>query len=499
MPLPPELKPLRESDFNADGARHLLNRAGFGGTPEQVQALTSLGLKKAIDALVDYEKRTYKDKTAESFDADIITLPTDEERQAMRQARLNNDEAALQKFERERNRRQAADREQIREMQKWWLQRMIETPRPLEEKMTLFWHGHFANGYRTVEESWNMFQQNQLFRQNATGNFAQLVRKVVRDPSMIKYLDNDENRKGRPNENLARELMELFTLGEGRGYTENDIKEGARALTGLTFQDNQPRFDQGTHDDGGKTIFGYTGTFDADGFVNLILAKKECPEFICMKLYRFFVNDAPGGFAKDQMAFITALAKVFVEKKGELKPVLKAMFASEHFHHPANRGAIIKSPVQLIVQAVRQFHTPVRELSVLNSASDLMGQNLFQPPSVKGWDGGRGWINTSTMFTRQNLLVYLLTGRSPKSQEWETNNDGFDARHLVAAVRATDGSVPLDDGIAWLLRCALSTPPMSERTSAVLQCFKQRNMALDNTGIIEALCLITAIPEYQLC
>jgi uncharacterized protein (DUF1800 family) len=499
MALPAELKPLADKSFDEDAARHLLARAGFGGTPEQVRALAGLGLAKAVDTLVDYERRPYPDQAVEDFDRDILKPLTDEERQAVAAARRSNDQATLQRFERERNRRQAADRDQMREMQKWWLGRMIETPRPLEEKMTLFWHGHFANGYRTVEESWNMLQQNQLFRRLATGNFAELVRQVVRDPAMIKYLDNDENRKGRPNENLARELMELFTLGEGRGYTESDIKEGARALTGLTFRDNEPVFDRGNHDEGTKTILGYTGAFDPDGFVNLILARKECPQFICEKLYRFFVNDSPGGFSKEQQAFIGAMARVLVQRKAELKPVLRAVFASEHFHHPANRAAIIKSPVQLVVQSVRQYHTPVRELSVLNSAAELMGQELFHPPSVKGWDGGRSWINTSTLFTRQNLLVYMLTGRTPRTQAWEASTDGFDATHMVEAVRPAGGQADLSAGVAWLLRCSLPTPAEPARTAAVVQSLQSRGLRMDNTGIIEALCLITAMPEYQLC
>jgi uncharacterized protein (DUF1800 family) len=500
MPIPAELKPLPESRFDADCARHLLNRAGFGGTPQQVQALAGLGLAKAVDRLVKYEPLTYQDAGADEFDKDIIRPPTEEERRAQYQARRANDEATLQKFERERNRRQSDDREQFREVQKWWLKRMIESPRPLEEKMTLFWHGHFATGYRTIEDSWHMYQQNQMFRRFATGNFAQLVRAVVRDPAMIKYLDNDENRKGKPNENLARELMELFTLGEGRGYTENDIKEGARALTGLTFKDDEGVFLIDQHDGGHKTILGFGGAIDADRFVDLILARKECPEFICTKLYRFLVNDAPGELAPDQKAFVKGMSRLLVESKAELKPVLRAVFMSEHFHHPANRAAIIKSPVQLIVQAVRQFHTPVRELSVLNSAADLMGQNLLQPPNVKGWDGGRSWINTSTLFTRQNLLVYLLTGRSPRMQEWESSEQGFDARHLVDGARKPDGSVPSAEGVTWLLRCSLATTALPERVRAISQCMDTRKPSLDsNEGVIEALCLITALPEYQLC
>jgi len=499
MKLPPQLKPLPAKQFNQDCARHLLNRAGFGGTPAQVRALAGMGLQGAVEALVDYQDRPYADAAAQDFDPDIMVPLTQQEQQALAQARRSGDQETLQKYERERNRRQAADREQIREMRKWWLRRMIESPRPLEEKMTLFWHGHFANGYRTVEESWNMFQQNQLFREHATGNFARLVRKVIRDPSMIKYLDNDQNRRGSPNENLSRELMELFTLGEGRGYTEQDIKEGARALTGLTFRDNQPFFNQGAHDTGRKTIFGYSGSFDADGFVDLILAKPECPRFICEKLYRFFVNDAPEGFTRTQEAFIQAAADHFVQQKGELKPLLKAVFASEHFHHPGNRGAIIKSPVQLVVQAARQFHTPVRSLSVLASACELMGQNLFEPPNVKGWDGGRAWINTSTLFTRQNLMVYLLTGRTPRDQAWEASDQGYSALHLVDAVRGAGDRVDPPQGVDWLMRCSLATPPEAARTATILQSLTVRGMGMDNHGIIEALCLITALPEYQLC
>ncbi len=498
--IPSELRPLPDGAFGVDQARHLLSRAGFGGTPQQVKAIADLGAKRAVARLVDYEQIPYPDDGEKVFDKDIMRPPTEEERQEIVAGRRSGDEAVQQKLERERNRRQAADREQMRDIQKWWLQRLIESPRPLEEKMTLFWHGHFASGFRTVQDSWHMLQQNRLFRTHATGNFAQLVRAVVRDPAMIKYLDNDENRKGRPNENLARELMELFTLGEGRGYTEGDIKEGARALTGLTFRDDDGRFEAGAHDAGSKTIFGFTGTFDPDGFVNLILARRECPEFVCGKLYRFLVNDCPDGLSREQQAVVSAMSRMLVEAKAELKPVLRALFASEHFHAPANRGAIIKSPVQLVAQSVRQFRAPPRELSVLLSASDLMGQALFQPPNVKGWDGGRSWINTSTLFTRQNLLVYLLTGRSPKSAEWDANADPFDATALVSDARTSGGTVPLEAGLDWLLRCSLAVSVPPERRAALLSSLRDRRADLSTSAdILETLCLVTAIPEFQLC
>src|SRR5690606_18124445 len=206
-------------------AQHLLNRAGFGGTPDQVQALASMGLNDAVDYIVNYESIAEEPVPVERWDASIIRPPTDEERERARTARRNNDEATLEQIQRERNRRTAADRRQMAEIQKWWIRRMIETGRPLEEKMTLFWHGHFATSYRTIEDSWHCLLQNQLFRSHATGSFAKLCFGIIRDPAMLEYLDNDENRRRSPNENLARELMELFILGEGNDYTEQDIRE----------------------------------------------------------------------------------------------------------------------------------------------------------------------------------------------------------------------------------------------------------------------------------
>jgi uncharacterized protein (DUF1800 family) len=233
------LKPLNAQDFDYWKAQHLLNRAGFGGTPAQARALANMGLDAAVDYVVDYEKVDVEPITADQFDKDIMRPANAEQRMEIEQARRSGNEALLEKFRQEREQRQMADRRQIAEMQKWWLKRIIETPRPLEEKMTLFWHGHFATGYRSIEDSYHMFQQNQFFRANATGSFADLVYGIVRDPAMLRYLNNDQSRKEKPNENLARELMELFTLGEGNLYTEADIKEGARALTGNTFEDDR--------------------------------------------------------------------------------------------------------------------------------------------------------------------------------------------------------------------------------------------------------------------
>ena len=493
------LKPLPEKAFDYSAAVHLLNRAGFGGTPSQARALADMGLNKAVDRLVKYESQPVEPVKADLFDNSIMSPQTDEQREAARKARQNNDEEALAALQRERNRKQAEDRKQIAELQKWWIKRMIETPRPLEEKMTLFFHGHFATGYRTIEDSFHMYQQNQLFRKFATGNFAQLAHRIIRDPAMIKYLDNDENQKSKPNENLARELMELFTLGEGRGYTEDDIKAGALALTGYTFKDDTFYFNNNNHDTSTKNIMGKSGQFDGDGFLDVILARNECAEFMAGKLFRFFVNDSSGDLSKEQKAFILAMANKLRASKYELKPLLDAVFSSAYFYSAQNRGAIIKSPIQLTVQAVRSLRTPVRELSALASATDLMGQNVFFPPNVKGWDGGRSWINTSTLFIRQNVLVYLLTGRKPDMYEWQASDIPFDATHLVDHLRQPDGSVDMASGIEYLLRFNLAQSPSSLRLQQVMAFAKSRGERLDNDRIIAVLALTTAMPEYQLC
>jgi len=419
-----------------------------------------------------------------------------------------NDEAALEQIQRERQRREGLDREQMRAAQTWWLTRMIETSRPLEEKMTLFWHGHCATGYRTIEDSYHMIAQNELFRRHALGNVADLMFAIIRDPAMLEYLDNDENRWQRPNENLARELMELFVLGEGNGYSERDIKEGARALTGFTFDDDAFVFRANDHDATPKMLFGKRGNWSGDDLVRFLLEKPVASEFLCWKLFRYFVNDAPGDPTADGRAFVRALAKQLRDGRYELKPVLRTMFRSAYFYDAVNAAAVIKSPMQLIVQAVRSYRTPVRSMSALVSAADLMGQSLFQPPSVKGWDGGRAWINTSTLFVRQNVLIYLLTGRRPQQYDWPVTDDAYDARHLIADVKAgatqTEGEPPpafldAEQVARFLLRFSLAARPHQSRVDALSAFLRQNDGAAENDRLIAALALISAMPEFQLC
>ncbi len=493
------LKPLHESDFEYWSTHHLLNRAGFGGTPGQVRALTNMGLENAVDYIVDYQGVSMAAVEADRFDEDIMRPRSDAERNEIAMARQAGNEAVVERLRLQRQAAQRADRQQMREIQIWWLARMIETPRPLEEKLTLFWHGHFATSYRKIEDSYHMFRQNQMFRAGATGSFKALAHDIIRDPAMLKYLDNNRNVRRSPNENLARELMELFTLGEGNAYTEQDIKEGARALTGYTYDDNNFVFAERAHDSGPKRILGKIGNYNGEDFVNIILTKRACSEFLCLKLYRFFVNDMPGEPTGAARKFIIELAKLFRDTNYSIKAVLKTMFTSAHFYEQENVASMIKSPIQLIIEAIRSLRTPTRNLAALVGAGDLMGQNIFYPPSVKGWPGGRTWINTSTLFVRQNLLVYLLTGRRPDAYPWEKDGSNYDAMHLIEHLRDETGAIDVEQAVVYLLRFTLGREPHRTRVDELKNFVKTHGNEINNTLLVALLSLITAMPEYQLC
>ncbi|MHC4948858.1 MAG: DUF1800 domain-containing protein [Planctomycetota bacterium] len=493
------LRPLPPEAFDYWKAQHLLNRAGFGGTPAQVRALANMGVRKAVDYIVDYHEVDGAAVVATRFDPDIMRPASPDERRQIRRARQSGDEAAVEQFRRERQRRQQADRRQMREIQRWWLTRMIETPRPLEEKLTLFWHGHFATSYRTIEDSWHMLRQNELFRANAADSFADLVYGIVRDPAMLRYLNNNQNRRQQPNENLARELMELFTLGEGNAYTEDDIKEGARALTGYTYDDDEFVFRRQAHDDGVKRVLGRRGRWDGTDFCRIILEQPVVSEFISLKLYRFLVNDLPGEPDEAAQRVVLRVARRLRKQNYALRPVLRALFRSEHFYDPANVGAQIKSPIQLIVQTIRSLRTPVRSLDTLLSAAEHMGQNIFFPPNVKGWDVGRTWINTSTLFVRQNIVIHLLTGHRPRAYPWEGDGEPYDAMHLVEHLRGEDGRYEVEPTVVYLLRFTLGREPHAERVRTLVDFVQDRGGRIHNDVLVALLALIAAMPEYQLC
>jgi len=489
---------IRDRQFGFAEARHLLWRAGFGGTPEQIRVLAEWGPEKAVDYLLDTENIAVEPVKANDFDRNIMRPLTEAEEQAQNRARRSRDENTLARFRARRQQAQASDRNQMAELQRWWLTRMIETPRPLEEKLTLFWHGHFATSYRTIENSYHLFLQNQFFRANALGSFASLLGGIIRDPAMIAYLDNNDSSKYSPNENLARELMELFGLGVGN-YTERDIKEGARALTGYTFRDDEFYFNEENHDTGTKSILGSRGNFDGDDFAGIILSQRACSEYITDKLYAFFAG------TPEEVDFDGRGSKATRKRMGaafrdgySIRKTLKRLFMSTHFYSPAVMNAKIKSPVVLTVGAIRSLGVPHRDLRTLLDAMERMGQDIFYPPSVKGWDGGRAWINTSTLFVRQNIINYLLTGMRPQGMDAHADDQPYDPTPLLAPLADADVDRDPDAVVDYLLRFAVGHA--SESAAEPMRAFLHRHGdRITPETVTGLLLLVAAMPEYQLC
>ncbi|UYV12572.1 MAG: DUF1800 domain-containing protein [Phycisphaera sp.] len=493
-------EPIEASEFGFDQARHLLWRAGFGATPAQISAIASMGPERAVDYLLETPDAPDAMPGADLFDRNIMRPYTEEERRIAANARRSRDEDALASLRAMRQQAQVQDRRQMREIQRWWLTRMIETPRPLEEKMTLFWHGHFATSYRTIEDSYHMYMQNQRFRRHALGNYGELLHEIIKDPAMLAYLDNNDSRKGQPNENLARELMELFSMGVG-SYSEGDIREGARALTGYTFRDDEFVLDRENHDGGRKRIFGRSGEYNGEGFVTAILAQRATSVYMTRKLYTFFVGDLPEeprDFSPAEGSVLDKMRLTFVRKRYAIKPLLRELFLSRHFYSDDVVGQRIKSPAELVVGGVRELRTPVRELSTLLDAMALMGQSLFFPPSVAGWSGGRAWINTSTMFVRQNTLAFLLTGRKPNGPDALADMQQYEPDPIMAELRAVFDEGDDEHAVRSVLRYTLGrTPPHAiESLKDVLH---RRGGARDGEALRDMLLLVAAMPEYQLC
>ncbi len=287
-------------------------------------------------------------------------------------------------------------------LEEWFLDRMIQTPAPLQEKMTLFWHGHFTSSYQKGIPAQALVDQNNLFRANALGNIRELTLQVAQDPAMLRYLDNAQNVKAHPNENFARELMELFTLGIGN-YTETDVRESARSFTGwnlnrdFAFVDNAAQ-----HDDGTKTFLRRTGNFSGRDIVEIIFAQPAAAKLFADRLLNFFVYNDP------EPELVDAVAALLRTNGYALQPVMATLLRSNVFYSERAYRALVKSPAEFVVGSCRLFGVKSSEPPVLGALS-RMGQRLFYPPDVKGWNGGAAWLNSQTLLARENFASGLMT------------------------------------------------------------------------------------------
>jgi uncharacterized protein (DUF1800 family) len=403
---------LNASDWDRNKAGILLQRAGFGGTPQEVDTLAALSPAEAADSLLGPAKFLPPDPPSFLEESGV------EEALKAERAKMNSlSDPAKADAKREVGQYLRANQgRQMTELRGWWLKQMVEPARATREKLTLFLHGHFATSFEKVRSPYLLYQQNSLFREKGYGMWSELVLEVAQDPAMLIYLDGAKSRAEAPNENFARELFELFTLGEGN-YTEKDVQESARAFTGwgigtgnskkarlqhgsLPFFKNMPKW----HDSGSKTIFGETGNFDGADVIRLTLAQAAAPRWIAQKLWRFYAGwPAPESLLQE-------LVREWQSLKGEIRPFLMAMWTNPNFYDPVRSADRVKSPTEWLVGLCRQIGRPLPAPALSAHILTQLGQNLFEPPNVKGWDGGIAWINTASISRRYEYGSWLVDG-----------------------------------------------------------------------------------------
>ena len=477
-----------EPQLGAHGARLLLTRAGFAPADADVATYAPLTHRAAVDRLLAGAQMT------------TVTPPPawiDERLVPPRELRAMSDEA-----------RRAELQKQIRmglELRGWWLREMVATPSPLTERMTLFWHNHFVSAQPKVRYTQLMYRQNVLLRKHALGRFDELLHAVAKDPAMLIYLDSATNRRGAPNENFAREVMELFTLGEGK-YSEDDIKQAARAFTGwsIDLDSGDYMFRRPLHDGGEKTVFGRIGNFDGDAVLDILLAQPAAAEFIVRKLWREFVSSQP-----DEARVKTIAAQLRAGGWNIAQPVRSLLLQPEVIARDED-NALVKSPAELVVGLVRQSGGELTRPAAAAVALAGMGQNLFSPPNVRGWPGADAWINTQTLLARKQFLERALGG-VPRSMP---GNESASEDPLSTSMKAEDlprrrlqlleqsASVRVDSE-AWLARTGLApervvAPGARVKLEQVVLVVPPTSPAREGSLGLDALRAIVLDPAYQL-
>jgi uncharacterized protein (DUF1800 family) len=398
-------EPSQTRRWDLASVSHLHRRAGFSAPWAVLERDMHQGIAASVDRLLSGEEQSSDGAPASDFESTLGEMA-----------------AAL------------APSADLARIQAIWLYRMIFTPHPLRERMTLFWHNHFATSNVKVQNPALMQRQNDLLRAHAVGDFRALLTAMGKDPAMLIWLDSTINRKAKPNENYAREVMELFSLGRGQ-YSEQDIRETSRAFTGWYVIRDQFAVVPRQHDDGSKTILGRTGKWSGDDIPGILLEQPACAEFICRKLFRHFISETQ--VPSDRL--IAPLARAFRESGYQLQKPIAMILRSNLFFDPIARRRLVKSPVDFAVGTIRSLEilNPTVRTSALAESCSRMGQSLYAPPNVAGWDGGRAWINSTAMLARANLALGLLSDQNDALGErfnaWQlATRHGFGRRAQVA-------------------------------------------------------------------
>jgi uncharacterized protein (DUF1800 family) len=460
-------RPTAADPWGRKWAAHLYRRAAFGATQAELLEAERLGPQSTLEMLIRGQ------------------APADDLRQTLTDVG-----------------RIAAEHDDGGEqLRGWWLYVMLHGAHPLREKLTLFWHNHFATSIVKVQNSELMFRQNCLLRTHALDKFGPLLQEISRDCAMLLWLDSNRNVAGQPNENYARELMELFSLGVG-SYSEADIREAARAFTGWQTDGKNFTFQARMHDGGSKAVLGRTGNWNGDDIVRIVLAQPVTARFLVRKLYRFFISEN----VEPPDRLLAPLAEAFRANDYDIAALVRTMLSSRHFYSEHAFRQKVKSPVEFIVGAVNSVirntdQSPLPSQSLVGRLS-AMGQSLFAPPNVKGWPGGRDWLNTSTLLERDNFAAALASGSvwtGPPPRTTVTTTNGIVARGSPRPefdTAAHDAAREPDEVVRALIDLHLSGGVRPE-VQKKLVAFLSAGPAVGQQ-IREVVHAIMTTPEYQL-
>jgi uncharacterized protein (DUF1800 family) len=492
--------PLPASDWNEATARHLLTRAGWSASQEDLNRAIDEGMEKTFNRL---------------FPAGIVPFSRPPKVEAIRtgEIELENRLANATQDEKKIERREFRQRFQsgYQELVSKWLTFAAQPIVSAQEKWVLCLSDVYVVAFGKVRNPWLLYQHQAILRERAFGPAPWLSKAISRSPAMIEYLDLNENKKDAPNENFARELFELFVLGEGH-YTEADIKNAARAFTGYRARFGDFVFARGQHDFGAKTVFGHTGNFDGDGVIDLAYQTPAASTFLPGEMLRFYLTDD-----RIEPAALTALGHAWAAEQFHLHSLLRLVFTSRFFYEPSYRGNYIKSPIQFYLGLLQDLQLDVNPVArqVVNTLRQ-MGQMPFNPPNVRGWVGGRSWISSSTLGARRQLVQSLFT---PLQLEKLNADDVVEIhqaeaeghRHFALEPADLDAFAPAPASPARaggaatasareLIRTFLPSSPESEYEKAVAHALHPaKGDAVDPARIRSVLLALLQSPEYQLC
>lgn len=478
--------------------QHLLWRAGFGPAVEQFSDLSRFTPQEVYAALKKASQKTPLYINVADNYLQGLMMGIDQVGRVQRKELTPEEKKQVQQ----------KSREGVRNLNLYWLKEMVDSGAQLREKMAFFWHGHFAC------RNLNVFYQQGLLgiiRRHALGDFGTLLREVSRSAAMLNFLNNQQNRKGHPNENFAREVMELFTLGRGN-YTEQDVKEAARAFTGWAANAKGDFvFRKGQHDDDTKTVLGQTGDLGGEDVLDILLEQKQTARYITQKIYRFFVNDQPDA------QHIEWLANRFYKNKYDISALMDDIFLSDWFYDEKNIGVRIKSPVELIAGIRRMLPMTLENEESLIVLQRILGQILFYPPNVAGWPGGKAWIDSSSLMLRMRIpqLINDEDELNIKPKDDDDQMMGRDQAEMTPAPKKITGkgAKPINADVNWPLYARQFEKTGREKlinamAGMLLQTKTSVSDALIKTYADEssrehfiktATIQIMSTPEYQLC